>query len=182
MNILSSIKQALQDATNHMESWIVGPIWGYLHHFYLSGQFWASTYVWVTLFWSLNWVLGTGLAVAGREWAIRDSLRSLIKLLVWICALGIASGLRHSGVTGGWLPAGVIDTMAVFTEAAYLMRNLGRVTTKFGNQNQGEILTYAADRTDEFAGHKTQTRTTVTVTETQVTSPKEISQESKENA
>lgn len=173
MEVLDPIKKALTDMGRHFEALVLGPIWGYVHSFYLSDHFWASPYVWVSIFWLLNWMLGTVLAIHAREWTPRDSFRSVVKLMVWLLALGLASGLKKSGVSGGFVPAGVLEFGVVVTEFVYAVRNLGRFSALFGNQSQAEVLTYVADRADEFAGHKTSTRTTVTVTETQVTERKE---------
>lgn len=171
MEVVDAARKALGDAGKHFEALVLGPIWGYIHAFHLSDNFWASPYVWVSVFWVLNWVLGTILAIRDREWTPRDSFRSVIKLIVWLTALGLASGLKKSGVTGGFIPAGVLEFGVVITEFVYALRNLGRFSAMFGNQNQAEVLTFVADKADEFAGHRTNTRTTVTVTETQVTQP-----------
>ncbi len=170
----------LHDIASRFELYVIGPIWGYLHKYYLSGLFWASPYVWISLFWAANWIIGTILALLSppplpgqvdERWRPRKSLQSVVKLLIWLCAFMVATGLQRSGIPGGWLPAGIITAAGVLTEGAYLLRNLGRIAKKFGNARQGEILGYVADTTEEFMDSRIHKKTTITLTETTVIEP-----------
>jgi len=172
MDFVNYLKQAALGALSRFEIYILGPIWGWLHDRYLSGELMASPMVWVTIFWSLNWLIGSGLALTkpaplpGQEderWQPRKSFRSIGKLLVWLVALLMAWGLKKSGITGGFIPAGVLEVGVMVTEFAYLVRNLGRLATYLGNPRQGKILAFAADTMDELAGARTRTHTEVTV-------------------
>jgi len=169
--VISGLKQWMADATRHVEIYWLGPAWGYLHEYYLSGLLWASPYVWISLFWASNWVIGTILAVADREWEGRKSLQSIVKLMIWLCAFMVATGLIRSGITGGWIPAGIITFAGMATEGSYLLRNLGRVAKRLGNTHQGEILGYVADTTEEFMDSRIHKKTVVTVVETTTTEP-----------
>lgn len=174
MDFLTYLRQSIHAATGRFEIYILGPLWGWIHEQYLSGQLMASPIVWVTVFWTMNWLIGSFLALMktmnpkpGEEaerWQPRKSLRSIGKLTVWLGALGMAWGLKKSGITGGWIPAGTLDVAVILTEFAYLVRNLGRLAKWMGNDQQGNILTLAADTVDEFAGARTRTHTEVTVT------------------
>ena len=171
MEVAQSIKSLVTDAIKHVEAFVIGPIWGYLHTFYLSGQLWASLYIWVTIFWLVNWLIGTALALVDRVWTPKASAQSLVKLLVYMFALLLASGLKKTHVSGGWFPAGILEAMVAFTTFSYALRSLGRLSKRLGNSRQGEMLSLAADKTDEFMNQRINTRTVVTVTETTTTQP-----------
>ena len=170
MEFLLYLKRVLGDALGNLFVWVLGPIWGLVCDWYLSGELWAMPMVWVTIFWALNWIIGSGLALTksaplpgqpDERWQPRKSVRSIGKLCVWLIALGMAWGLRKSGITGGWLPAGTLDVAVLLTEFIYLLRNLGRLARYLGNDSQGNILAMVADTADEYLHTRTTTTATV---------------------
>lgn len=180
---MTSLQQTLDDVAHRAELYILGPIWGYAQRYYLGQYLWASPFVVVTLFWAFNWIVGTAFALSNRtpplpgeldlRFQPRKSLKSVLKLTVWSLALGASALLKYSHITGAWVPAGVIELGVIMTELIYVLRNLGRIAKAFGNMEQSTVLGLVANTTEEFMDSRIHKKTSVTVTETIITEPKE---------
>lgn len=167
---MTNLRQVIDDVTHRFEIYIIGPLWGYAQRYYVGDLVWASPFAIVTIFWSCNWIIGSAFAAAQKEplpgqpdliWDPKESLKSLLKLLIWMGALGVSLLLQFSHITGGWIPAGVIQIVVIVTEAAYLLRNLGRIAKAIGNTDQGNLLSAVADSTEGFVDHQIHKKTTV---------------------
>lgn len=171
MSAFDDIKTMFNRVTSTFEIYVFGPIWGYAQQHYLAEAFWASPYVLVSLIWAANWILGTLLAVFSQEekWTPRKSFNSVIVLIVWIFSLLAATALIRSNVPGGFIPAGLIQSVVMFTQVAWFLRNLGRLAKLAGNDRQAALLTYAADRTDDLTGQRVTHQTTMIMSETTTT-------------
>lgn len=171
----NQIVQTMKDKT----VWLFGSVWGAVQNYWASGAWWSSAYFWVTVFWFITWLMGTGRSIyftvrgdpPEERFQPAKSTRSVVRLIIWLLALGVATGLQASKVPAGWLPAGVINSVVLFTQGAYMLRGLGRLATLSGNEDQGRVLSLVADKTDEYMGQQVRTHTTVTVTETKVIEP-----------
>ncbi len=184
---MTNLRQVIDDVTHRFEIYIIGSLWGYAQRYYVGDLVWASPFAIVTIFWSCNWIIGSAFAAAQKEplpgqpdlrWDPKKSLKSLLKLLIWVVALGVSLLLQYSHVTGGWIPAGVIQLVVIVTEGAYLLRNLGRIAKAIGNTDQGNLLSAVADSTEGFVDHQIHKKTTVTITETETSTSNPTSQTS----
>lgn len=182
---MNNLRDTIDAVMHRAEVYLFGPIWGYAQRYYLGQYLWASPFVVVTIFWGANWIIGSAFALAQKaplpnepdlRWNPRKSLKSVMKLMVWMGALGGAALLKASHVTGGWVPAGVIELAVIITELAYLLRNLGRIARALGNNEQGAVLGLVADSTEEFMDSRINKKTTV-VTETVTVETKEEKKE-----
>lgn len=179
---MNNLRETIDAVMHRAEVYIFGPIWGYAQRYYLGQYLWASPFVVVTIFWCANWIIGSAFALSQKaplpgepdlRWNPRKSLKSVMKLMVWVGALLVAALLKASHITGGFVPAGVIELVVIITEGAYLLRNLGRIARVLGNVEQGAVLGLVADSTEEFMGNHINKKTTVVVTETLTTTPAE---------
>lgn len=173
MSTLLHIKRFMMDALNNFSVWILGPIWGYFSNLWTSGQFWFAPWVWLTIFWTGTYVIGSGLAIIDKndKWEPNKSFGAVMRLVIGLLCLGIAAGLRHTQVTGAWLPAGILDTAMVFTEFAYLTKNLGKISNLTGNQAQGEMLQMVSNAAEEYLHTKTTTTVSVVTSDVKESAP-----------
>lgn len=100
----------------------------------IAGWYNGSTFahtppvVWVSIFWAMDWVLGSGLAISRRQWSPRKAFFSIVKCLVYLAALAVAFGLRESHMLGAWAISGVIEAGILCAEGSSVMRNGARLT------------------------------------------------------
>ena len=86
---------------------ILGAAWAILtHHF---GAFPASNPVfWVSIFWAMDWILGSCVAIKTHNWSPRRSFHGILKWLLWMAVLTVAWGIRDMGFLGCTLIGGMI--------------------------------------------------------------------------
>ena len=97
--------------------------------------------VWVSVFWTMDWILGSILALYLRKWLPRKAFFSIVKWMVYVSALAVAFGLRESQILGGWAISGMIETAILCAEVSSVMRNGARLTNS-------KILHWFADSLD----------------------------------
>lgn len=178
---LLHIKRFILDAMGNFSVWILGPIWGYFSNLWTSGQFWFAPWVWLTIFWTGTYIIGSILAIIDKndKWDPKKSFGAVMRLVIGLLCLGAAAGLRHTQVTGAWLPAGILDTAMVFTEFAYFTKNLGKISKLTGNHAQGEMLQMVSNAAEEYLHTKTTTTVSVMVPDAKESGPPVVTVEEK---
>jgi len=130
----------LSEHLEHLKRWahvaIIVPAWECLQANFAG--FWASSpFVWICVFWAMDWVFGgvrAGLdgwrnpQDPSRGWSARRAARSLLKLLLWLTVLLIAYGIRKSGIPYGGVPAGCLEAGVILTEAGSVLGHLAELS------------------------------------------------------
>ena len=176
------LREVVDGVLHRAETYVIGPIWGYAQRYYLGEFVWAGPAVIVSLFWLFNWIIGSALALAQKpplpgepdlRFQPEKSVKSIMKLIVWMGALAVALLLKVSHVAGAWIPAGIIELVVVVTEGIYLLRNLGRIAKALGNNEQSEVLTGVAQSAEAFVDNQVHKKTTTVVTTATTNTEKE---------
>jgi len=124
---------------------VLGALWGVLtHHF---GSFPASNPVfWVSIFWAMDWILGSCVAIKTHNWSPRRSFHGILKWLLWMAVLTVAWGIRDMGFLGCTMIGGMIEVAIMLTEGSSVMRNCAILSN---NPKAQRLLNKFADAADE---------------------------------
>lgn len=124
---------------------ILGAVWGVLTtHF---GSFPASNPVfWVSIFWAMDWVLGSCVALKNSNWSPRRSFHGILKWLLWMAVLTVAWGIRDMGFLGCTLIGDMIEVAIMLTEGSSVMRNCAILSN---NPKAQRLLNKFADAADQ---------------------------------
>jgi len=124
---------------------LLGGAWAILtHHF---GAFPASNPVfWVSIFWAMDWVLGSFVAFKNNSWSPRRSFHGVLKWLLWMAVLTVAWGIRDMGFLGCTLIGGMIEVAIMLTEGSSVMRNCAILSN---NPKAQRLLNKFADAADQ---------------------------------
>ena len=124
---------------------ILGAAWAILTtHF---GAFPASNPVfWVSIFWAMDWILGSCVAIKTHNWSPRRSFHGILKWLLWMAVLTVAWGIRDMGFLGCTLIGGMIEVAIMLTEGSSVMRNCAILSN---NPNAQRLLNKFADAADQ---------------------------------
>lgn len=103
--------------------------------------FWGSPVVqWVTVFWALDWVLGSLLAWREHRYDPRRGLFSTVKWLIWMSALAVCWGFRHDGTPyDDWIPP-LLEVGILLTEGASVLRNGAVLQASLSGSKEPSIL------------------------------------------
>lgn len=150
----------LLDHLDHLRSWavvaVVAPAWQWVR-MHWAGFWWSSPVVWIGVFWGLDWITGSINAIRDglshpedprRGWRVARAAWSVGKLLLWLCVLAVAWGLRDSGIWGGGLCASCLEAGVLLTEASSVIRNCARLSD---SPVARRVLTIYADRFEDRA-------------------------------
>jgi hypothetical protein len=123
---------------------ILGSAWAILtHHFQ---EFPASNPVfWVSIFWAMDWVLGSCVAIKTNNWSPRRSFHGVIKWMLWMAVLTVAWGIRDMNFLGCTLIGGMIEVAIMLTEGSSVMRNCAILSN---NPKAQRLLNRFADAAD----------------------------------
>lgn len=124
---------------------LLGGAWAVLTtHF---GAFPASNPVfWVSIFWAMDWVLGSCVAFKQNNWSPRRSFHGILKWLLWMAVLTVAWGIRDMGFLGCTLIGGMIEVAIMLTEGSSVMRNCAILSN---NPKAQLLLNKFADAADQ---------------------------------
>ena len=130
------LREHLESARVWAWAVLLTPGWAWVTEHW-GGFWWSSPVVWICLFWSFDWLLGSGRALH-EGWAhpgdptkgfrARRAAASVGKLLVWLLVLMVAWGLRDSRMLGGTLAAACLEAGVLLTEASSVLYHLGEIT------------------------------------------------------
>ena len=124
---------------------VLGAAWALLsHHF---GAFPASSPVfWVSIFWAMDWILGSCVALKTHNWSPRRSFHGILKWLLWMAVLTVAWGIRDMGFLGCTMIGGMIEVAIMLTEGSSVMRNCAILSN---NPKAQRLLNKFADAADQ---------------------------------
>lgn len=124
---------------------LLSPIWLWIsHQFHTDSWIWISPFTWVGILWSIDFAIGSSLAIYRGNWEAKKGKQSIVKLCLWMCALLVALILRKFAV-GGIIPASCIETGAMFVEASSIFGHLASLS---GNKRQKQLFRSAQDGAD----------------------------------
>lgn len=134
------IMRYLLDHLDGLRRWwtaaLVLPFWEWCR-VHWAGFWWSSPFVWICLFWAADWCLGSARALHDgwshpeqpeRGWRAARAARSVLKLGVWLAVLGVAWGIRDSGIPYGTVPAGCLEAGVILTEAGSVVAHLAELS------------------------------------------------------
>jgi len=124
---------------------LLGGLWGVLtNHF---GDFPASNPVfWVSIFWGMDWILGSCVALKNNNWSPRRSFHGILKWLLWMAVLTVAWGIRDMQFLGCTWIGGMIEVAIMLTEGSSVMRNCAILSN---NPKAQRLLNKFADAADQ---------------------------------
>ncbi len=129
-------------------AWLValfGTIWTALsNHF--DGFVLSNPVFWVSVFWALDWLLGSWLAWRLSRWSPTRAGRSVLKWLLWMVVLAVAWGIRDSGFFGASLLGGLVEGAIILAEGSSVIRNAAALSD---NPRAKRLLSKFADAADQ---------------------------------
>lgn len=129
-------------------AWIVaafGAAWtAVTQHF--DGFVLSNPVFWVSVFWALDWLLGSWLAWRECRWIPSRAGRSVLKWLLWMVVLAVAWGIRDSGFFGAGLLGGLVEGAIILAEGSSVIRNAAALSD---NPRAKRLLGRFADAADQ---------------------------------
>lgn len=161
------LAQQAQEAAEPSRSPIVLAFAALQKHFQLFPG--SSPVFWVTIFWCLDWILGSWLAIRRRNWSPKRATYSIAKWLLWMFALAVAWGFRDANFLGASYLAAVMEAAIIMAEGSSVLRNAAELSdNKLAKRLLGVFATAIEGRVDELE-HKIETVQEATqATETRV--------------
>lgn len=132
--LTSYAKEALSIAREGL-SLIVGSTWG-LVQAKLAGFWFTSALFWLSIFWLVDFLLGSGRAIAAGQWRARRALLSGAKLATGCLVLMTAHAMRDSSV-GGHV---ISQAVASLLEAVVLLAEFSSVLIHAGTLSDSKIV------------------------------------------
>lgn len=102
----------------------------------------------VLCLWALDMLVGTVQALIRRDFSPTKSLFGVLKLLVWVGALGVAWLLRVDGYPLDDLFAPLVEYAVILTEASSVLRNLAELHERLTGK-PSRVLRWFASRVEQ---------------------------------
>lgn len=106
---------------------VFGLIWNEVRARF-SGFWFAAPLFWVSVFWAIDFALGSGRALYAGEWKARRSLMSGFKLAGGCCVLLVSHAMRDSHLPFASIPASLLETVVLFAEFSSVLIHVGELT------------------------------------------------------
>lgn len=120
-------------------------VWSQLNQ-HFNGFALSNPVFWVSIFWAMDWVLGSINAFRSRQWSPRRSFYGVIKWFIWMCVLSVAWGVRSSNFLGCSFIAACIEVAILLTEGTSVLRNCAELSD---NKRAKRLLNRFADATEK---------------------------------
>lgn len=104
----------------------------------------------VLCLWAGDMLVGTIQALVRKDFSPSKSLFGVLKLLVWVGALGVAWLLRVDGYPLDDLFAPLVEYAVILTEASSVLRNLAELHERLTGK-QSRVLRWFASRVEQAA-------------------------------
>lgn len=105
-----------------------------------DGYLSSPVVVWVSIFWALDWTLGSLLAWREHRYDPRRGLYSVVKWLIWMATITVCWGLRKDAlIYDDWIPP-IVEVTILLTEAASVMRNGAALMASISGRKEAGVL------------------------------------------
>lgn len=127
LDYLSSQARAAYNLAWERTALIFGAVWHELQSRF-AGFWFTAPLFWLSIFWLIDFVLGSIRAQIAGEWRARRALMSGVKLAAGCCVLLVAHAIRDSKMIGLGLASSLLDTVVLFAEFSSVLIHAGELS------------------------------------------------------
>lgn len=93
-----------------------------------AGFWFTAPLFWLSIFWVIDFILGSGRAISEGQWKPRRALLSSVKLAAGCVGLLVAHALRDTHLLFSSIPANLLETVILFAEISSVLIHVGEIT------------------------------------------------------